>query len=94
VIGPDQKFLTRVKSGHFCSAQVGSSTSGFGKSPKNLNVFQFFSLHVKKISSGGVKKYVGQRRVDPLFIVGQKYARAGSGPISSLRIKITSFSSM
>jgi len=37
----------------------------------------------RKISSGQVKKYPGQRWVGLLFIVGQEYARVGSGPISS-----------
>jgi len=40
-------------------------------SPKNVKFFNF-SLWVKKISLGRVKKYLGQRRVSILFTVGQK----------------------
>jgi len=43
-------------------------------SPKNVKFFIFFLR---------VKKYRGQRRVGLLFTAGQKYARVGSGPISS-----------
>jgi len=40
---------------------VGSVTSGFGKFPLKLTIFQFFSLGVKKIISGQVKTYPGQK---------------------------------
>jgi len=36
---------------------------------------------VKKISSGQVKKYPGQRQAGLLFTAGQKYVRVGPGPI-------------
>jgi len=39
----------------------------------------------KKISSGRVKKYLGQRQVSLLFTAGQKYAWIRSGPISMLK---------
>jgi len=42
--------------------------------------FLFFSLQVKKISSGWVKKYQGHGRVSPLFTAGQKYAQGPSLP--------------
>jgi len=42
-------------------------------------MFWIFTHRVKKISSGQVKKYHGQRWVGLLFTVGQKYARVGSG---------------
>jgi len=50
-------------------------------SPKYFKFY--FSLRVKKISTGWVKKYLGQRQVGFLFTAGQKYARVGSGPIST-----------
>jgi len=44
----------------------------FGKfPPKNVN-FSIFTLWVKKISSGRVRKYPGWRRVGLLFTTGQK----------------------
>jgi len=55
-----------------------------GKFPlKNPN-FSIFSLGVKKISSGWVKKYPNQRRVGILFTAGQKYTVVGSGQGPSL----------
>jgi len=50
-------------------------------SPKTSKI-SIFSLGVKKVSSGQVKKYPGQRQVGLLFIAGQKKARVGSWPIS------------
>jgi len=47
-------------------------------SPK-ITIFQFFLPVIKKISSGRVKKYPGQRQVSLLFTARQKYARVGSG---------------
>jgi len=46
--------------------------------------FQLFSLWVKKISLGQVKKFLGQRRVSLSFPAGQKYARVRSGQGPSL----------
>jgi len=57
---------------------------GFGKFPLKMSNFQFFSLRLKKISLDWVKKQTGQKQVGPLFTAAQKYARVGSGPISSL----------
>jgi len=55
-MGPGQIFLTQV---------------GLGQPPVNLKNFfkksQFFSIWVKKISSGWLKKYLGQMLVGPLF---------------------------
>jgi len=67
----------------------GSAIYGLGsdleKFPLKRSNFSIFCLRIKKkISSGRVKKYPGQGRVCLLFIAGQKYARAGSGPISTL----------
>jgi len=42
------------------------------------------SIWVKKISSGQVKKYLGQRQVGFLFTLDQKYAWVGSGQGLSL----------
>jgi len=60
VMGPGQKILTRVGSGQFFvarvgSGQVGSAIYGLGLNlknfPKKCQIFQFFSLWIKKISS-------------------------------------------
>jgi len=56
-MGLGQRTLTRV----------GSAIFGLGLSLENLplksQIFQFFSLRIKKIASGRVKKYSGQSRV-------------------------------
>jgi len=57
---------------------------GFGKFPLEITNFSIFSLRFKKISSGQVKKYLGQKWVGLLFTAGQKYARIGLGPFFSL----------
>jgi len=45
----------------------------FGKYPKKTSNFSnFFPSDQKKISSGWVKKYPGQKQVNLLFIAGQK----------------------
>jgi len=46
--------------------------SGFGKFPPRNPKFFNFSLRVKKISLGRVKKCPGQRQVSLLFTLGQK----------------------
>jgi len=56
----------------------------FRKFPLKIQIFQFFPLWVKKISSGWVKKYPGRRHVGLLFTAGQKYARVWSGPTSTI----------
>jgi len=81
VMGPGQKLLTWVRSGQFfCgSSGVGSGwvihlwfEFKFRKLPLKISNFSIFSLRVKKISSGQVKKYPGRRRVGLLFTAGQK----------------------
>jgi len=59
VMGSGQKFLT----------WVGSAIYGLGW--ENFKC-QIFSLRIKKISSGRVKKYPGQRQVGLLFTAAQK----------------------
>jgi len=88
VMGPGQKVLTRVMD-QFFVAQVGLGWVshlwygfGFGKFPLKIPNFSIFSFWIKKISSGRVQKYLGQRRVSLLFTASQKYAWVGSGPIS------------
>jgi len=44
----------------------------FVKFPLKMSKFSIFSLRVKKISSGRLKEYLGQRRVSLLFTAGQK----------------------
>jgi len=74
-MGPGQNFLTGVRPGQFFVARVGSNQPSmvwvWKISPK-CQIFQYFALRVKKISSGCVKKYPGQRRVGLLFTAGQK----------------------
>jgi len=53
-------------------------------SPKYPIIFNFFSLWIKKISLGWIKKYQCQRRVSLFITTGQKYAGIISGPISRL----------
>jgi len=77
---PGQTFLTRVMEGsNFCCS--GRVWLGLKNFPKKSQIFQFCPLG-KKISSGRVKKYLGQSRVGLLFTAGQKYVRVWSGPIS------------
>jgi len=65
--------------GHFFVAPVGSSLVShlylWKFFPKKIaKFFNFFLFQVKKISSGQVKKYLGQRQAGPVFTAGQKYA--------------------
>jgi len=78
-MGSGQKLLTRVRSGQFFDAQVGP-----GQPHLNLENPNFLLFGPKKISSGWVKKYLGQGQVWPLFTAGQKYAQVGSGQGPSL----------
>jgi len=75
-MGPGQKFLTRAVSGQIFVARVGSAIYSLGLNLENFplkrQIFQFFSLQIKKISSGRVWKYPGRRRVSLLFTAGQK----------------------
>jgi len=80
VMCPGQKFFW-PRSGRVRHLWIGFL---FGKFPKKCQIFQFFSLRVKKISSGRNKKYPCQGQVGLLFTAGQKYARVGSGPIYRL----------
>jgi len=64
--GSGSKFLTRVGSAIY---GLGLNLENF---PKNVNFFNFFCFGSKKISSGRVGKYPGQRRVGLLFTAGQK----------------------
>jgi len=75
--GFGSKFLDQGWVNFCCS---GWFKSAIQKSPKNHKIFNFFPFGSKKISSGQVKKYPGQRRVSLLFTSGQKYARVRSGP--------------
>jgi len=91
-MGPGQKFLTRVGSGQFLVAWVGTSWVshlwfgfGFGNFPLKISNFSIFCPSgSKKMSSAWVKKYPGQSGVGLLFTPDQKHARVGSGPISGL----------
>jgi len=74
VMGQGQFFVARVRSGQFFVARVSHLCFGVGfrKFPLKMSNFSIFSLGVKKISSGRVKKYPDQRRVGLLFTAGQK----------------------
>jgi len=69
----------------FDPGQIGSGQPfmvwGWKIFPKNVE-FLNFSLRVKQISFGGVKKCLGQRQVGLLFTAGQKYAWVGSELVS------------
>jgi len=67
VMGPGQIFVGQVESGLACVWVKKIS-------PLKCQIFQFFALRVKKISSDRVKKYPGQSQVSHLFTV-----RVGSG---------------
>jgi len=78
VMGPGQKFLIRVRLGQFFVARVVSGQQSMvwvwicKISPKNVKFFNFFPFGSKKISSGRIKKYPGQRQGTLLFTVVQK----------------------
>jgi len=55
--------------------------------PKQSQIFQFIPFG-KKISSARVKKYLVKRQVGLLFSASQKYARVGSGPISTYEVDL------
>jgi len=86
-MGPGKFFLTPVRSGPNFVSWVRSAIFVLGLDLENFSLksqnFKFFPIKSKKISSCLIKKYPGQRRVNLLFTVGQKYARVGSGSISS-----------
>jgi len=63
----------------FDPARVGSASFGLGLDLEITN-FSIFSLWVKKISSGWVKKFQSQRRVGLLFTAGQSRLKSGQGP--------------
>jgi len=69
--------------GQIFVAWARSAIFGLGMDLENFlqkrQIFQYFVLRVKKMSSGRVEKYPGQSRVGLLFTAGQKYARVGSG---------------
>jgi len=56
---------------------------GPGKFPLRIPNFPIFAVWVKKFALRQVKKYPGQIQVRLLFYAGPKYARVGSGAISS-----------
>jgi len=79
-MGPGQYFLTWVGSGQLSLVRV----LIWKIFPRKSQIFQFNPSRVKKISSGQVKKYSGQRQVSLLFTAGQKYAQVVSGQGPSL----------
>jgi len=79
VMGPGQKIVTRVGSG-----QPFLLYFGLRKLPLKIPNFSIFSLRIKKIASGQVKKYPEQSWVGLLFTADQRYPRFGSGQGPSL----------
>jgi len=73
-------------SGRVWSGLVGSAIYGLGLNlenfPRKCQIFQFFSLQVEKNLFGLGQKVPGSKAGQHLT-AGQKYARVGSGPISS-----------
>jgi len=89
-MGPGQNILTLlVGSGQIFGLRVHQVSHlwfgfGFGKFPLKITNFQFFcSSNQQKILMGRAKKYPGQSQASLLFTADQKYARVGSGPIST-----------
>jgi len=78
-MGPSEIFLIRVGLGQPSLVWVFI----WKISTKNHKFFNFLPLGQKKIFSGWVKKFPGQRQVGLVFIADQKYGRLGSGPIST-----------
>jgi len=78
VMGPGQKFLTRVGSDQYFVTRVESGQPFMvwvrirKISPKNVKFFNFFPFESRKIASGRVRKYLGQSQVGLLFTAGQK----------------------
>jgi len=73
VMGPGSNILTWV--GSIFAAKVRSVNHnwfgfGFGKFPQKISNFSVFSLRIKKILSGQVKKYPGQGTFGLLFTAG------------------------
>jgi len=54
-----------------------------GQPYPGMKISQVFYLWAKKITSGQVKKYLGQSKVSSLFIAVWNYALVGSGLISN-----------
>jgi len=81
VMGQGQKLLTRVGSGQILVARVGSgqqSLIGVWKiSPLRS---QFFLFGSKKISSGQVKKHLGQSRSASYLLRVKSMLELGQGP--------------
>jgi len=82
VMGPGQKFLTRVGSGQFFVARVGSGQPlvRIRKiSPKNVKFFNFFPFVSKKNCFGSGRKVPRSKPGRPLICCGSK--------VSSGRVK-------
>jgi len=89
VMGPGLKIFTWVGSIFCGSGQVGSVIWGLGLNFKNFplkcQIFQFFSLRIKKNCFGSGRKVPGSKPGRHLIYCGSKAsseARVGSGPIS------------
>jgi len=54
--------------------------------PQKSQLFQFFSLRIKRNLIGLGQKIPGSKPGHPFLAAGQKYAQVGSGPISSMMV--------
>jgi len=94
VMGPGQKFLTRVGSGQFFVALVGSGQPFmvwvriWKISPKNVKFFNFFPSGQKNCFGSG-RKVPGSKPGRPLIYCGSKVSsgRVGSGQGPSLLVR-------
>jgi len=82
-MGPGQMFLTGVRLGQFFVLLIPSQPSSVWFWVWKIS--KFFSLRVKEISSGQVKKVLGSKAGRPLIYCGSKVCSGwvGSGPISA-----------
>jgi len=82
VMGPGQKFLTRVGSGRVSHLWFGLE---FGKFPLKTSNFSIFYPSGQKNCFGSGRKVPGSKPGRPLIYCGSKVSsgRVGSGPISS-----------
>jgi len=82
VMGRDQNFLTWVRSIFVAQVRLGKLSVVWVRkiSPKNSKFCKFFHFGTKKITSGWVKKYPGQRRFGLLFLRVNSMLRSSLGP--------------